>query len=68
MIHEAGAGPAPIPHKTLTSDNLAAALKVALSPDAKKAAQVMGDKIRSEQGEVKGVKSFHSHLPLKTMR
>lgn len=68
MIHRAGAGPAPIPQKTLTSDNLSEAIKFALSEEAKKAAGVMGETIRKEDGEDEGVKSFHRHLPLKNMR
>lgn len=68
MIHKAGAGPAPIPQKELTPDNLAAALKFVVSPGAKTAAAKMGEKIRSERGEVKGVESFHKHLPLLNMR
>lgn len=68
MIHRAHAGPAPIPQKTLTVDNLAEGIKVALSSEAKAAAGRMGEKIRNEKGEEKGVDSFHRHLPLKNMR
>ncbi|WVF67372.1 hypothetical protein IAT40_002127 [Kwoniella sp. CBS 6097] len=68
MIHKAGAGPAPIPQKALTPENLAAAIKFATSAHAKSAAQTMADQIRSESGEQKGVESFHRHLPLLNMR
>lgn len=68
MIHKAGAGPAPIPQKELTPDNLAAALKFVVSPSVKAAAAKMGEKIRSEKGEARGVESFHRHLPLLNMR
>ncbi|KAK4687648.1 hypothetical protein P7C73_g2470, partial [Tremellales sp. Uapishka_1] len=68
MIHRAGAGPAPIPQRTLTEDNLAQAIKEAISQSAKAAAQNMGAKIRQESGEEKGVASFHRHLPLLNMR
>lgn len=68
MIHRADAGPAPIPQKKLNPDNLAEAIKVALSPEAKTAAGKMGEQIRKEKGEEKGVESFHRHLPLKNMR
>jgi UDP:flavonoid glycosyltransferase YjiC (YdhE family) len=68
MIHRANAGPAPIPQKKLNPDNLAEAIKVALSPEAKTAAGKMGEQIRKEKGEEKGVESFHRHLPLKNMR
>ncbi len=68
MIHKAGGGPAPIPHKQLTPENLAEAIEFAVSDSAKTAARGMGEKIRSESGEEKGVESFHKHLPLKNMR
>ncbi|OCF77518.1 hypothetical protein I204_01506 [Kwoniella mangroviensis CBS 8886] len=68
MIHKAGAGPPPIPQKTLTTENLAKAIEFATSPHAKAAAKGMADKIKSESGEVKGVESFHNHLPLLNMR
>lgn len=68
MIHRAGAGPAPIPQKQMTVDNLSAAIKFATSPAAKVAAEKMGERIRTEKGEVRGVKSFHKHLPLLNMR
>lgn len=48
MIHKAGAGPEPIPHKTLDVDNLRDAIKFAISPPAKNAATRMADQIRSE--------------------
>jgi sterol 3beta-glucosyltransferase len=67
MISRASAGPAPIPHKTLTVENLSEALKFAMSPSAKVAAGKMGEKIRAESGEQKGVDSFHRHLPIKNM-
>jgi sterol 3beta-glucosyltransferase len=68
MIHRAGAGPQPIPQKELTVEKLAEAFKYAVSEDASKAAKVMGEQIRSENGEEKGVSAFHRHLPLMNMR
>ena len=68
MIHRSGGGPAPIPQKELTEENLAEAIRFAVSESAKAAARVMGEKIRSEDGEERGVTSFHNHLPLKNMR
>lgn len=67
-IHHAGAGPAPIPFKELTSEKLAAAIEYAVSPEAKEAAGVLGAKIRSEKGEAKGAESFHRHMPIKDLR
>ena len=68
MIHRAGAGPSPIPQKELTAEKLSDAFKYAVSEAASKAAQKMGEQIRSENGEEKGVSSFHRHLPLMNMR
>ncbi|WVF67356.1 hypothetical protein IAT40_002111 [Kwoniella sp. CBS 6097] len=68
MIHSRGAGPAPIPQKQLNADNLTAALEFVMTENAQAAAQVMGDEIRAESGEKKGVDSFHRHLPLLNMR
>ncbi|KAJ7582522.1 glycosyltransferase family 1 protein [Mycena floridula] len=68
MIHKSGAGPAPIPHKKLTAENLAEAIKFAIGPSAKAAAKRMGEQIASENGVEKGVESFYRHLPLKNMR
>lgn len=48
MIHKAGAGPEPIPHKQLNATNLAAGIKFAVSPSAKAAAKRMAQQIESE--------------------
>jgi sterol 3beta-glucosyltransferase len=68
MIHRAGAGPSPLPHKKMTSESLADAIRCCYTPEAQQAAQVMGERIRSEKGEERGVASFHRHLPLLNMR
>ncbi|KAJ7778801.1 UDP-Glycosyltransferase/glycogen phosphorylase [Mycena maculata] len=68
MIHKAGAGPKPIPHKKLNIDNLRDALKFAISPAAKNAAKGMAEQIQREDGVRKGVDSFYRHLPLLNMR
>ncbi|THU98408.1 glycosyltransferase family 1 protein [Dendrothele bispora CBS 962.96] len=68
MIHRAGAGPAPIPHKELNVDNLREAIKFAIGPSAKNAARWMAEQIRNEDGVTRGVESFYRHLPLKNMR
>ncbi|OCF44519.1 hypothetical protein I317_01591 [Kwoniella heveanensis CBS 569] len=68
MIHSRGAGPAPIPQKQLNADNLTAALEFVMTQEAQAAAQTMGEEIRAENGEKKGVDSFHRHLPLLNMR
>jgi len=48
MIHHAGAGPSPIPHKKLTAAELASGIQFCLTPDAQKAAQRLGEKVRAE--------------------
>ena len=48
MIHKAGAGPEPIPHKKLNIENLRDAIKFAVSPSAKAAAQRMAQQIEVE--------------------
>ena len=50
MIYKAGAGPEPIDHKVLTVKNLSEAIKFAMSPRAKEAAQNLANKIREEVG------------------
>jgi hypothetical protein len=66
-VHHAGAGPAPIPIKTLTAENLTAALTFAVSEQAVAAAGVLGEKIRSEKGEEGGVKSFTRNMPVREL-
>lgn len=50
MIHKAGAGPEPIPHKELNATNLTEAVTFAISPAAKEAARTMAEQIRREVG------------------
>ena len=67
-VHRADAGPAPIPFKTISSEAFAAALTATQTAAMSTAAAVLGEKIRSERGDVAGVSSFHRHLPLHDMR
>lgn len=64
MIHNASAGPAPVPHKELTVDNLAEGIKVLLSEDTQKAAHEISRKIREEDGNgaENAVRSFFKSL------
>lgn len=48
MVHQAGAGPEPIPQKKLTVDLLAEGIKYCSTASAKAAAGKMGEQIRSE--------------------
>jgi hypothetical protein len=68
MVARAGAGPEPIPFKTLTAENLAAGIKIALSPSAKLAAEGLAGQICKEEGVEKAVDGFYRLLPLKRMR
>jgi UDP:flavonoid glycosyltransferase YjiC (YdhE family) len=67
-VHRAGAGPAPIPIKTVSAELFAAALAATKTEAMRDAAAVLGEKIRSEKGEMIGVESFQRHLPLSDMR
>lgn len=65
MVAAAGAGPKPIPQKQLNDQNLAAAIKYCLSPEAARAASDMSAKIRAENGIKMAVESFHKQLNLR---
>jgi hypothetical protein len=64
MVAAAGAGPAPIPHKQLTVDALAAGIRYCLSEQAAAAASTIAHKMSSESGVRAAVASFHRNLPL----
>lgn len=68
MIHQANAGPEPIPHKTLSIENLRDGIQFAISPEAKEAAGRLAKQIQNENGVNQGVESFYRHLPLNNMR
>jgi UDP:flavonoid glycosyltransferase YjiC (YdhE family) len=68
MIARAGAGPDPIPHKTLTADNLAEAITMAIKPSTLERAKELGAKIASEKGCDMGAKSFHDALDIDALR
>ncbi|ELU40833.1 UDPGT domain-containing protein [Rhizoctonia solani AG-1 IA] len=68
QIARRGAGPPPLDSKNLTAAAFAAALRMALSPATLKAAGVVGEMIRQEDGTQNGLDSFHRHMPLLNMR
>ncbi|KAH7068796.1 hypothetical protein BKA63DRAFT_556209 [Paraphoma chrysanthemicola] len=68
MVAVAGAGPYPIPHKSLTTQNLTDAISFCLTPDAKSAAQTIASRMANEHGVSAAVQSFHANLPLETMQ
>ncbi len=58
-----GAGPAPIPHKHLTTECLAAAIQIAVNdPQMRARATALGAKIRAEDGVTQAVAVLHQHL------
>ncbi|KAL6877032.1 glycosyltransferase family 1 protein [Trichoderma novae-zelandiae] len=68
MIARAKAGPAPIPHQTLTAEKLAEAIKFCLQQETQDQAQALGRKIREENGAEAGSRSFHNHLDAESLR
>ncbi|KAJ6028447.1 hypothetical protein N7540_004023 [Penicillium herquei] len=68
MVANAGAGPKPIPQASLTTENLAAAIKFCLTPQAATAAQGLASRMQAETGVTEAVKSFYRNLPLDRMR
>lgn len=68
MIQRAGAGPAPIPYKQLTAENLAEAIKHCMLPETQEQARQLGESIREEKGIDLGGKSFHDHLDIDALR
>ncbi|KAL6406718.1 hypothetical protein AUP68_09521 [Ilyonectria robusta] len=63
MVAAAGAGPKPIPQKSLTVETLAAAIRFCLTPEAADAAQEIAAKMKTESGVKAAVSSFHANLP-----
>ncbi|KAL1884035.1 hypothetical protein Daus18300_000144 [Diaporthe australafricana] len=68
MVANAKAGPDPIPHRELTSDNLAKAIDYCLTPQAAHAAAAIAASMASEMGVQAAVRSFHQNLPLSQMQ
>ncbi len=68
MIAAARAGPKPIPHQLLTTENLTQAIRFCLTHEAKQAAQMLSSHMASERGVEAAVQSFHANLPLETMQ
>jgi hypothetical protein len=64
MIAAAGAGPSPIPQKSLNVDSLTAAIQFCLRPDVVTATEKIAAKMKTESGVKAAVASFHANLPL----
>lgn len=67
MIAAAGAGPDPIPYRSLTSANLAEAIQYCLRPEAQIAAQSIAAGMSGEEGVKTAVASFYGNLPVSGM-
>lgn len=68
MVAKAGAGPAPIPYKSLTSDKLADSIKEALRPESLERAKELSMRIKAEDGTQAGAESFHKQIHLSDLR
>ncbi|KAF6828791.1 Sterol 3-beta-glucosyltransferase UGT80B1-like protein 5 [Colletotrichum plurivorum] len=63
VVAEAGAGPEPIPYRSLTSQKLIHAIQYCLSPGAVTAARQLAESMQLENGVQAAVDSFHANLP-----
>lgn len=63
MIARAGAGPKPIPFKSLTAKNLTEAIQFCLTEEAERSAQSIAYNMSRENGVQTAVRSFYRHLP-----
>lgn len=68
MVYRAGAGPEPVPYKSLTEEKLAESITKALGPDIQTAVKKMSEKIAGEDGCGEASKSFHQWLNYDSMR
>ncbi|KAI7091795.1 UDP-Glycosyltransferase/glycogen phosphorylase, partial [Hortaea werneckii] len=68
MVARAGAGPDPIPHKQLTAEKLADAIKFCLRPESQNSAHELANKISKERGSDVGAQSFHQMLEVDKLR
>lgn len=67
VIEKSGAGPKPLPGKSITVDGLVEALHFAHQPSTRAAAEQIRDGIASEDGCAAAVHAFHANLPLRRM-
>lgn len=68
MVHTAGAGPAPVPHKFLDAQKLIDGLSFCLTKDAAIAANTIALQMNTEDGVKTAVRSFHANLPAESMQ
>lgn len=68
MISKSGAGPPPMPGKTVTANQLAAAFDFVHQPETQAAALKISTNFQNENGCEVAVRSFHAYLPVDKMR
>ncbi|KAJ5677831.1 UDP-glucuronosyl/UDP-glucosyltransferase [Penicillium maclennaniae] len=68
MVARAGTGPRPIPYISLAAQNLAAAIRFCLTPEAQKAADRVSQTMQRDAGVQAALNSFHRNLPVDQMR
>lgn len=68
MVASCGLGPRPIPYRSVTSDNLAEAIRFCLQPEAQSAAHNVAKQMSHENGIAAAVASFHRNLPVAKMQ
>ena len=62
MVARAGAGPTPIPQKTLTAEKLTDAINFCLQPETLERARTLAQITAAERGSETGAHLFHQHL------
>jgi hypothetical protein len=68
MISKSGAGPLPMPGKSVTAKQFAEAFEFVHDPKTQEAAMKISTNFQQEKGCDAAVRSFHAHLPLHKMR
>ncbi|OQV02975.1 hypothetical protein CLAIMM_08082 [Cladophialophora immunda] len=68
IVAQAGAGPLPVPHKSLTAKRLATAITQALLPSTLATAQRLRERMRHERGSETGAEIFQAKLPAAKLR
>jgi len=63
MVAASGAGPEPIPYRSLTALGLARAITTCLAPETQLAARQVADRMSADKGVKTAVQSFHAQLP-----
>ncbi|KAH8662574.1 sterol glucosyltransferase [Xylariales sp. PMI_506] len=67
MVAASGAGPEPIPYRSLNSALLALAISYCLTDEAAQAARELSRRMQAESGVQRAVQSFHDNLPASTV-